>query len=62
MRTIVVILAALLLPVVASVSCDAPTFSCVDDLVVGDGEWTCYCKADGLPCESVGECMRECSP
>lgn len=41
-------------------SCDAPTFACVDDLVVGDGEWTCYCKADGLPCGGLGDCASSC--
>lgn len=41
-------------------SCDAPTFWCLDDLTVGDGEWTCVCKATSQTCDDLGDCMSEC--
>lgn len=41
-------------------SCDAPTFWCLDDLTVGDGEWTCVCKATSQSCDDLGDCIEEC--
>jgi Pyruvate/2-oxoacid:ferredoxin oxidoreductase delta subunit len=54
------IIFALLVGSALGVSCDAPTFYCLDDLVVGDGEWTCQCKFDPRPCADVGVCIQEC--
>lgn len=59
-KRIAVVLGLLVGMVAGGVSCDAPTFWCLDDLVVGDGEWTCHCKVGAVECADVGACLAEC--
>ncbi len=50
-------LMGLVLGLSISSSCETTTMFCTD---VGNTGWTCYCKADGGDCGSIGECARTC--
>jgi hypothetical protein len=53
------IIFALLVGSALGVSCDAPTFYCLDDLEP-DGVLTCHCKFEARACADMGECIQEC--